>query len=177
MRRLVLAIAVCGGCLTVASPAFATATRAEYALEVNIICQTSEADFLQAGKKLAKAAKSRKKGLAKLSRALDRINDVYEGVVAQVALVPAAPGDETLVASWVASLQELAALSDETLDLTKKLARATKNPKLKLKPFFRLFGKLFEVSADIERAAGASDALGTVLGATSCVGKGSALSP
>jgi hypothetical protein len=122
MRRLVPPALLAGALLAfAASPAFAVSTRAEYALEVNVICQEAESDFDEAFEGFFK-----RRGLGSFIAVLDRSNDVSERMVANIATVPPAPGDEALASEWVRNFQKVNLLNDRWVDLFKKLLRKFK---------------------------------------------------
>ena len=147
-----------------AVPASAAATRAEYAGQVNTICASVGDNVNRALKKLGK-----KKDPKSLFRVLERVNKVLRRMVNGVAQVPAAPGDEALVADWVASLRRVTRLTDRVTDLTRKLFRAFKKPP-KPKALIKLGFQLDQASSRLLEAADLSTTLGIELGATECVG-------
>jgi hypothetical protein len=136
-----------------AAPATAASTRAEYAAQANQICKLANTQIeqaaLEARAKLKRLARKEKKskggssiiafsGKAKRKKsgrgvldAFDRIfNALYEQAeqiaraeLAQLELLAAAPGDESLVAAWVANRRLMLDLSEMLSEVDRRQAR------------------------------------------------------
>jgi hypothetical protein len=169
VRRLgavVLAAALVG---VVAAPsASATADRAEYVAQVNPICTATNAQLEKKGNKAFKGSPNNP--IAALVKLLGYGNKVVGREIARIAAVPAAPGDETLVASWVQSLRNAKRQGEKIVPVFKQIFRSLKHlDKTGPKQFARLEKRLKRVSNAAVRAYNSSDSLGTQLGLTECV--------
>jgi hypothetical protein len=131
----------------VAASAHAADTRAEWVAQVDPICQNGQAQEAVAAAPLARATRRVKKHRnRKTAKRLDRAFGVYfatyanieRAVNAQIATVPPAPDDVSLVQVWLRSRNEL-------LDLESRLFLGPTNPGKGLKGLGRLFSDLFEV--------------------------------
>lgn len=166
MRRVVPSVVVAVALLAVAAPsASAAPTRAEYAVEVNIICSETNADIERVSRKI-----SRKKGIGQIVRLSDRVNDLLEAELGRLVLVPPAPGDEALVASWLESERHLLELGTEGNKLLKKFFKFLKSPGANRKKLGEYGRKLKRSSNEIQEAAEVTAGLAGQLGATECGG-------
>lgn len=140
MRLATLLTACSLATLLVAAPAHGAATRAEYVAQVDPICKAAGPQLKKslAALKPPSAAKLEqldpKKGLKRISRifgrSLSRTNRVLTAMTTRIAAVPAAPGDELIVADWILNQRSAE-------DLLGRAARAGKQGK-----FFQMLGLL-----------------------------------
>ena len=123
MRRLSTAALVIAALVAVAPAPAAAApqSRVEYGVEVGLICAEAEDEYLKAGKGLFK-----RKGLGNFAPFFDRFLDVYEDTIEKVAVVPAAAGDEALVAAWIQELRRSARLANRVIPILKRSYRVLK---------------------------------------------------
>jgi hypothetical protein len=173
--RILLLTAAIGSALISAFPAgaSATATRAEYATQVNAICSQGAAQTKRASKK---PAKGKTLGAKQISRLLARVTRIYTLTVNRVAQVPPAPGDEALVAGWVASLQQLgrltkkaAALLGRLFVLAERVEADEDLDKADLRKLIDVFTQAERLTRQIERAGDRSYPQGRSLGANACI--------
>ncbi len=153
-----------------APSAGAAATRAEYASQVNSICIAYNAELDRVTNLLYEKAfpdspgddlpTINPKGFRRLLNAMTAISNASS---AEVALVPAAPGDEGLVGSWVANKQQIAATVQE---LNRTLLRSLKLEGEKQQKLERRQGALL---LRYVRLAETDTSLGTQLGTTACL--------
>jgi hypothetical protein len=160
VRRIGLTIALAASAATISvAPAFGAATRTEYAAQANAICAVAfpqyEAvarDVVADSRRLEgkKAAKIKPKKGKKLMRAMIRgyqtLTDIARNENLQLATLVAAPGDESLVAAWLAARNEVVRLSDVSIDQFRELVRLVSG-KPKLKDILKLFGLFAEMEA------------------------------
>jgi hypothetical protein len=191
-----IAIAVAIGTLAVAAaPARATTDRADYQAQVNPICASAnsqakalwEAFFQTSAALERKAKKLHGKKRARLERRIDglffRLDDeilaVYSAALAQLQLVPPAPGDEGLVTEWLATRQALQNLSAQSNALVQRIDRLFTRQFQDIRSY-RAYLRLEKKLKRLERKANALQAqiiplyekdieLGAKLGATYCV--------
>jgi hypothetical protein len=131
MRRTPLALAITALTLAItAASAPAATTRAEYVAQVDPICQAA---FMQIEKPLRSITRAtnrllqllgdERRSRAELKRAIKRVSRkssragakigrILSGMVAAIATVPPAPGDELIVAQWVDGLIRSGHLND-----------------------------------------------------------------
>jgi hypothetical protein len=143
VSAIVVAVAV------FAATASAATTRAEYVAQVDPICQAGQAQEALAGQPLLKAAKRAKKHpkSRKASKRLDRAIAGYfqqyaaieHSVNTQIAAVPPAPDDVSLVQVWLRARNEL-------VDLQTRLF-SSKPTGHGLKGLAKFFTDLFTVAA------------------------------
>ena len=143
-----LTLAIAAGALAIgAGSASAATTRAEWVAQVDPICQNGQAQEAVAAAPLIQATKRAKKHRSrKTSRKADRALAAYflqyanieRAVNAQIATVPPAPDDVSLIQVWLRSRGEL-------LDLESRLLLGPSNPGKGLKGLGRLFADLFEL--------------------------------
>jgi hypothetical protein len=136
----VIAAAVAVAALAIsAPPAAATTDRADYVAQVNPICASAKSQaralwetfFRTTARLEKKAEKLRGKKRVRVQRRIDelfnRLDDqiltVYSGALAQLKLVSPAPGDEALVAEWLATRQALQDLSVKSNALFERIDR------------------------------------------------------
>lgn len=152
--RLATPLTVCClAALLLAAPAQGAATRVEYVAQVDPICKAAGPQLKKAlaGVKPPRGAKIKsldpKKGLKRIARStgklFGRMHKVLDAMTSQVAAVPAAPGDELIVANWILNRRSAE-------DLLGRAARAGKHGK-----FFQMFGLLGGYT-EAEEAATAS---------------------
>ena len=169
MRGARLALAAAGAavallCVPAVSSA-APSNRLEYGVEVSVICGEAENEYFRAGKGLFK-----RRGIGNIVPFLDRILDVFEETTDKVATVPAAPGDEALVASWIASLHDVARLNDKTLPVLRRAYRNLKRHDGKRTKSFRALGRHYKrIYSDALRAQELSEDLAKELTAEGCL--------
>ena len=111
MRLATLLTACSLATLLVAAPAHGAATRAEYVAQVDPICKAAGPQLKKslALVKPPNGAKLKgldpKQGLKRIARSfgkyLGRTQKVLSAMTTQVSAVPAAPGDELIVANWI----------------------------------------------------------------------------
>jgi hypothetical protein len=157
MKRLTLAIVVIALAITT-STASAAATRAEYVAQVEPICQAGVAQEeaaarpvvkklkqLQKRQRQAHSRKARrrfaKRELRLIAGFYDLVARVEQDVTAQIATVPPAIEDTSLIGVWLRVRNEQAVVTQR---LIRSLAKGD---------FFGVFGLMFEVSAKAEEAA------------------------
>jgi hypothetical protein len=141
MRRLATTLTLaCLAAAVVAAPAQGAATRTEYVAQVDPICKAAAPQVKKSlgSMKLPSPAKIEKldpkTGLKRISRSfgktLGRTNKVLTAMTTRIAAVPAAPGDEAIVADWIFNQRS-------ATDLLGRAARAGKHGK-----FFQMLGLL-----------------------------------
>jgi hypothetical protein len=190
-------VAVIGGIVALAiaaTPAHATTDRADYAAQANTICKSGNAQqkqlyesFEQAIDRInAKEKKARGKKQAKLENKIDRlfsqIDDqslaIADATHAQLKLIPAAPGDEQLVADWLGISQGLLDLIGQLNALNAKIEKLFFAPPKghSLRAFMKQERKVKRLEkqanglyAQLEPLNEKDIELGTQLGATYCV--------
>jgi hypothetical protein len=197
----VIAIALLAVAIS-AGPASAASTRAEYVAQVNPICASANSQaralwetFFKTTDRLEKTAKKlHGKKRIRVQRRLDelfyRLDDqvlaVYSGALAQLKLIPPAPGDEALVAEWLATRQALQDLSAKSNALFQRIDRLFTRGFHEARSF-RAFRRLERKMERLEKRANALQAqilplyekdleLGAKLGATYCVTEATGLS-
>jgi hypothetical protein len=156
-----LAISVIALAIT-AAPASAATTRADFVAQSDPICQNGQAQESVAAQPLLSATRRAKKHRnRKTSRRADRAllayfaqySNIERAVNAQIATIPPAPDDVSLVQVWLRA-------RGETLDFESQLFNTKINPKAGfngLVKFFTLFGEIAirqEESVDIVRDFG-----------------------
>lgn len=178
-----------------AAPARATTDRADYDAQVNPICASANLQakalwevFFQSSATLErKANKVRGEKRARLQRRLDglyfRLQDqilaITADALAQLKLVPPAPGDDGIVSEWLATRQALHDLSAQSNALERRILRLFTRQFERARSF-RAFLRLDRKLKRLERQANALQAqllplyekdieLGAKLGATYCV--------
>ncbi len=117
----------------------APSSRVEYGVEVGLICAEAEDDYARAFMRFFK-----RKGPGNIVPFLDRFNDVFEETTGKIATVPAAPGDEALVASWIDSLRDTTRLTDRTLPILRRAYRVLKRHDGEKTQGFRRLGRHFK---------------------------------
>jgi ribosome-associated translation inhibitor RaiA len=178
-----------------ASPARATTDRNDYDAQVNPICASANAEAEQAYEAFEqsfaqlkrKASKVHGKKREKISRRIDSlffdVGDqqvaVYAAEVERLKQVSAAPGDESLVADWLATRQQVVDLSAESNRLQReedRLFTRTFSGVKSFRKFIRLQKKLSVLdrqlnvlASQIEPLARRDIELGAKLGASYCV--------
>jgi hypothetical protein len=130
-----------------AAPASAATSRAEWVAQVDPICQNGQAQEAVAAQPMIRMIKRAKKHRnRKTSRKAERAVVTYffqyanieRAVDAQIATVPPAPDDVSLVQVWLRARGEL-------LDLETRLVTGNVKGGKGLKGFAQLFGSLFEL--------------------------------
>jgi hypothetical protein len=103
---------------------------------------------------------------------------IYTAAFAQIALIPSAPGDESLVSRWLANDYLIQALTEQATELSKRIDRlfnreftgkkigSFRNYEQKLR---RLERKSNRINRQLEIAYDLDVELGTQLGVTYCV--------
>ncbi len=159
--------------LAAAGPAFGAATRAEYANQVNPICAAANAETQRIFEEaFRKDEGKRRSGFKHFNRAARESHAVHVAAFAQIKLISAAPGDESLVAAWIAADEQLLALSERSQRLSEKLDKLFFK---KFTPFGggrkakRIERKLDRLIAEIEPLLELYISYGTQLGVTYCV--------
>jgi hypothetical protein len=169
MRRLGVLLVVTAAAALVAAPgASAAATRAEYVAQVNPICKQANT---QSGKVFSRAIKGQNPDQIKpgvLTKALKRVNRITRKTTNRIAGVPAAPGDEALVAEWVASRRHSQRLSDQLLAVDQDLTTAERQHNRKL--IGRVFKRVIRIIDRLIPALKRETGLATQLGLTQCGG-------
>jgi hypothetical protein len=191
VRRAGRTLALLTGIAAVtAAPASAATTRAEYAAQANAICAASLPLYEEEGRDLARDAKKAfgkkafgkkptkaasravKNLFRKLIRGLRAVNEIARNENLQLSTLVAAPGDESLVAAWLAARTEIMRLSDESTDQLRDLLRLLTG-RFKLKDIFGLLAlaeagerTAKQLQARVEEA----NLYGGQLGATTCGG-------
>jgi hypothetical protein len=134
-----------------AAPATAASTRAEYVAQVDPICQAGQAQEFAAAQPLLRATKRAQKHHRLQSRKVQRVLDrqfaryfsqyaaIEHQVNGQIAAVPPAPDDVSLIQVWLRARNEL-------VDLENRLFGAFAHPKRIKKPF-KIFTSFFELAA------------------------------
>lgn len=176
--------------LAFASTANAAATRAEYAAQANAVCEGAQAE----GEKIVdkyfeitvndpdSQKKINAKKFMRLWRNLYRdLMDLDQRAITGLAAITAAPGDEMLVADWIASMQRAHDLTfpaiKRTLAAYRFLLKAdpyggddlSRGEKKKFKGHLRRINKANKpITAELKKA----DAMGLQLGATGCTEAG-----
>jgi hypothetical protein len=118
-----------------AAPAHAASTRAEYVAQVDQICSQSSRDSGRLGPKLKilfspnasapvpgaqhatrqQIHRSLNRLVNRIARILATFNRTFSATTEQIALVPAAPGDEDAVAQWISGLRQYVIHTAESL--------------------------------------------------------------
>jgi hypothetical protein len=134
-----------------ATAAYAASTRAEYVAQADPICQAGQAQEAIAAQPLLRATKRAqkhhaldKKGTQKkltrlFSAYLTQWAAIEHQVNSQIAAVPPAPDDVSLIQVWLRARNEL-------VDLESQLVNSFKHPK-RIKNPFKLIQKFFELTA------------------------------
>jgi hypothetical protein len=145
-----------------AAPASATTTRADFVAQVDPICQNGQTQEAVAAQPLFKATRRVKKHRnGKTSKKADRAllayfaqySNIERAVNAQIATIPPAPDDVSLVQVWLR-------VRGEALDAESRLFHTRLNPKAGFKglaKFFTLLGEVLirqQEAADIVRDFG-----------------------
>jgi hypothetical protein len=175
-----------------AAPVFATTDVADYAAQVNPICQSANAQqkqlyesFEQAINRLHDKPARGKKG-AKIERRIDRLftqlpiksQAVLDAEFSQLKNVPPAPGDEGLVSDWLAIRQSELNLGRQLTALEIRIEKLFnfEPKKLSIRAFNRqdrrekrLEQKANRLYKQLEPLGDTDLELGTRLGATYCV--------
>jgi hypothetical protein len=132
-----------------ATSASAATTRAEFVAQVDPICQNGQAQGAIAAQPMLKAAKrDKRRGSRKAAKKLDRAMRTYftqsaaiqKAVNTQIATVPPAPDDVSLVQVWLRARGEL--IDNETQLFTHKF-----RSKGDLKGFARFFTLIFQMAS------------------------------
>lgn len=108
MKRAAVALLSSGLLLFLPAAAPASATRAEYAQQVNAICERAVTDAERVLSETGEAdsgdrSKGFRRAMKLIGRALDKLVRINGRMLDRTALVPPAPGDEALVFDWIAS--------------------------------------------------------------------------
>jgi hypothetical protein len=112
LRALPVAIAIGLIAMAIAPTAHAASSRAEYVAQANPICEAAERPVDKAIAGYVKALQRKRIGPEALKRVTEetlgptirfgaRIATVYSNVTARLRLIPAAPGDEETVFTWL----------------------------------------------------------------------------
>jgi hypothetical protein len=146
-----------------AAPSFGSSTRAEYVARADAFCQTSIQQVNVARQRGIRLVKKQNRQIAKQEKRIEKTGrtptgqklltraakqlahslhltlgvpaSIWDGFTAQLAALSAAPGDETTVASWLASRREYVqriygvirtARHGKVLEILPKLVAATK---------------------------------------------------
>jgi hypothetical protein len=171
----------------------AATNRAEYAAQVNTICASANAradelsrqtsqELKRLDRKLKRATGAQRRRLlarrTKLSLSLPgRRLKIFSAELGQLRSVPAAPGDESLVTSWLDIRQTILDLSAQVNRIDRRVAQLFERfttrsiPELnrlerKVRMLDKRAGQLNNRKISME---GQHDAIGTELGATSCI--------
>jgi len=131
-----IALAIASTLPTIAAEsASAATTRAEYVAQVDQICSQSSRDSGRLGPKLKilfgpnalspipgapqptkkQIHRSLNRLVNRIARILATFNRTFSATTEQIALVPAAPGDEGAVAQWISGLRQYAIHTAESL--------------------------------------------------------------
>jgi hypothetical protein len=161
--------------------ASATGTRADYAAQVNPICAAADSQSAQLIEEFNNRKLKREKGKGSLKKfwlAIARgftLNDhrlegIEKAALSQIAQIPPAPGDEALVAQWVANLQRLVTAASQLNAVSERYWRllAISDPRvqrMKLKHWRRAQRLLV---AETKPLNDTNVEIGTQLGITSC---------
>ena len=99
-------IALVGGCLVLAylvtpSSVSAAATRAEYALQAEPICKSSNKDVNRSWRRYLRAAKQWPFKIQAAANALEGIGRRYSLLVSSLRLIAPPPGDEARIPQWL----------------------------------------------------------------------------
>jgi hypothetical protein len=153
---------------TTAIPAFATTDRADYASQVDPICVRASAHLEPLLDR--RAPKATKRALAILRREL-----------ASLRRVAAAPGDQALVSSWLATRKSIRDLVKRDVGLARRLQRledkffsGKADSTRRLKPFIQRIGRMGrtinKIEGRVNTAADTDESLAFTLGAIDCIG-------
>jgi hypothetical protein len=177
-----------------AAPAQATTDRADYAVQANTICKSSNAQqdqlyesFEQTVKRLnAKEQKARGKKRERIEKRLNVLFDqlpvqglaIFSTEIGQLAQVAPAPGDEAVVADWIAGRRSLVDLIAQSNAIETRLEHLFDSNRIfhSLRGFRKLDRKERRLKRQAAALAPQIEALekkdlelGTELGATYCV--------
>jgi hypothetical protein len=170
--------------LATAAPAGAATTRAEYATQVNTVCESAQQEAEQIVDKYFNLFPDSGGNKINVKKVMRVWRNLYRDIMALdqrtidgITAVTAAPGDEALVASWIASLQRA---HDLTFPAIRRALAAlrfvykadrtgegdlSKGERRKFKGLLRKLNKANRpVNAEIKKA----DAVALQLGATQC---------
>jgi hypothetical protein len=187
MRRAILAVAASASVLLLTAPgAGATADRAEYAAQANQVCAAGNAEAERLGTALQRKVNSiyrrmekRPFSPKKWDRWTTRIDTLFRRYqraylelatrsLETLAQIPAAPGDEQLVAGWIAvrreSIQVYSRLgggfqvvvADNVTKRTKKARRRAKRRAAEEKRLYRRYLELYELDVEYASTLGAA---------------------
>jgi hypothetical protein len=159
----VIALAIAAIALAImASPASAATTRADFVAQADPICQNGQAQEAVAIQPFAQALKRDKKHHNRKTRRrvgraflayLIQYTNIERAVNAQLATLPVAPDDISLIQVWLRARGELLDLESRFLLGTSSQGKGLKGLGHFLNDFFTLIGKEYEV-ADMVRDFG-----------------------
>jgi hypothetical protein len=138
-----------------AGPAGAATTRADWVAQVDPVCQNGQAQEIAAGQPLIRAVRRAKKHRTrKTSRRAERAVIAYffqyanieRAVDAQIATVPPAPDDVSLVQVWLRARGELLDLETRLFTGNVKTGKGLKGFGQVFTLFFELLGRQQEVT-------------------------------
>jgi hypothetical protein len=173
-----------------APPAYATTSRDDYGVAVSAICSAANPQLEQLGA----AFDQTKSGLlrhkvsdrkfSKLNRRVERLeirmrvqySAIFHSELDQLRQVAPAPGDEALVADWIATRESLLGIWDQNTGITKRILRLNQlsaKGRISLRALIRASNQINKQAMrlfDQYITLGGKDYdLGTQLGATPCV--------
>jgi hypothetical protein len=174
MRRVAIAIVCAGALATLASEASANATRAEYAAEVNPICQAGNDRAQKAGKAFIKNApkgdgpKALKAFFRGILRLFNRVIGIERTTLRQIAPIAPAPGDEAVVAAFLANRGDALRTFEDFLRVSRRATAFFPKKDSQREARRRTGRKLKRLSNEFERLKRIDNGFRTQLGLTSC---------
>jgi hypothetical protein len=189
-RGVVIGVVSMGVIAAGAPPANGASTRAEYGQQADSICATANpqldqlaAAFDQARRRLLGHKVSDRK-FAKLNRRIERLeiqmrvqfSAIFHSELDQLRQVAPAPGDEALVADWIATRESLLGIWDQNTEIIKRILRLNQlsaKGRISLRAFIRAGNRISKQATRLLNQyltlGGKDYDLGTQLGATPCV--------